>query len=328
MEEPNKVSKNGSISRELSRVKSFFAKMGPGVVTGAADDDPSWISTYSATGAALGFTQLWTVFLTFPLMCAVQLMCARLGLVTGEGLSAAIRKRYSPGVLWFSCSLLVVANVVNIGADLAGMAESLEMVTHLPRVFWLFALTIGILLAVVFWSYRNLARIFKFLTLSLFAYIIAAFLAKPDWAQVVEATFIPHVSWDQKYLATLLGILGTTITPYMFFWQSSQEVEELHAKGVRKSATEEELVDAKQDVLVGMGWAGLEWRCISSYLPLRPRSISLVLRQLRLPNRRRKRCGLSRVTLLIFCLHLELLLPEFWRCQCWLGRQRMQLQRR
>ena len=257
MEEPNKVSKSGSIPRELSRVKSFFAKMGPGVVTGAADDDPSGISTYSATGAALGFTQLWTVFLTFPLMCAVQLMCARLGLVTGEGLSAAIRKRYSPGVLWFSCSLLVVANVVNIGADLAGMAESLEMVTHFPRVFWLFALTIGILLAVVFWSYRKLARIFKFLTLSLFAYIIAAFLAKPDWAQVVEATFIPHVSWDQKYLATLVGILGTTITPYMFFWQSSQEVEELHAKGARKSATEAELVDAKQDVLVGMGWAGV-----------------------------------------------------------------------
>lgn len=247
--------------RHDNQVRQFFAKLGPGVITGAADDDPSGISTYSSTGAALGLTQLWTVFLTFPLMSAVQLMCARLGLVTGEGLGATIRRRYSPLVLWFACSLLVVANVVNIGADLAGMAEALEMVTPVRKWVWLPILAISIVLALIFWSYRKLARIFKWLTLSLFAYVFAAFLARPDWPKVLEATFIPKISLDPQYLSTLVAILGTTITPYMFFWQSAQEVEEERAHGrktleQRRGATKEELRDAGQDVLVGMGWAG------------------------------------------------------------------------
>lgn len=245
-----------------NRVRRFFRDLGPGVVTGAADDDPSGISTYSTTGAAFGYSQLWTVFLTFPLMAAVQIMCARLALVTGEGLAGVIRRRYPRWALWTSCLLLAVANVVNIGADLAGMADALAMVTGVPRAWWPPFLAAGILAALVWWSYRHLARTFKWLTLVLFAYVITAFLARPDWPQVLRATFLPHIEWNPKYLATLVGILGTTITPYMFFWQASQEVEEERSQGrktviSRRGATVEELRQARTDVLFGMGWAGL-----------------------------------------------------------------------
>jgi len=152
------------------RIRHFFRDLSPGVVTGAADDDPSGISTYSITGAAYGLSMLWTVVLTFPMMAAVQLMCARLALVRGEGLAGVIRRRYSRGVLWGACGLLVVANVVNIGADLAGMAEVLEMVTGIHHNLWLPVIAIGIVAVLIWWSYRRLARIFKYLTLVLFAY--------------------------------------------------------------------------------------------------------------------------------------------------------------
>lgn len=244
------------------RVRKFFRGLGPGIVTGAADDDPSGISTYSITGASFGFSQLWTVLLTFPLMAGVQLMCARLALVSGEGLSGVLRRRYPRWVLWFACLLLVVANVVNIGADLAGMAEALEMVTGLPRWIWQPLLALGIVLALVFWSYRRLAQTFKVFTLVLFAYVLAAFLARPNWVEVLEATFVPHIEWTATYFMTLVAILGTTITPYMFFWQASQEVEEERALGrltveARRGASREELREAHTDVLTGMGWAGL-----------------------------------------------------------------------
>lgn len=244
------------------RVRKFFHNLGPGVVTGAADDDPSGISTYSVTGAQFGFNQLWTVLFTFPMMAAVQTMCARLGLVRGEGLAGTIRRFYPRWVLVSSCLLLIVANVINIGADLAGMAESLEMVTHVSRYFWMPVSAVGIVCALIWWSYHRLASTFKWLTLVLFVYGIAAFLAKPDWGEVLRATFLPSIEWNTGYLMTLVGILGTTITPYMFFWQSAQEVEEEREHGkktvqARRGATDEELKLARTDVLTGMGWAGL-----------------------------------------------------------------------
>lgn len=244
------------------RVRRFFKNLGPGVVTGAADDDPSGISTYSVTGAQFGFGQLWTVLFTFPLMAAVQSMCARLGLVRGEGLASTIRRFFPRWVLIVSCLLLIVANVINIGADLTGMAESLEMVTHVSRFFWMPVTAIGIVCALIWWSYRRLANIFKWLTLVLFVYVIAAILAKPDWGVVLRATFLPRIEWNTAYLMTLVGILGTTITPYMFFWQSAQEVEEERERGrrtlsARRGATTDELKIAQTDVLTGMGWAGI-----------------------------------------------------------------------
>ncbi len=244
------------------RFHAFFHGLGPGIVTGAADDDPSGISTYSVAGAAFGPGFLWTVLLTFPLMTAVQTMCARLALVCGEGLAATLRRRYPTWVLWGACLLLAVANVINIGADLAGMGEALELVTGVDERIWPPFLAAGIVAVLVLWSYRHLARILKWTTLALFAYVVAAFLAKPAWGEALRATFVPRLAWEPRYLATLVAILGTTITPYMFFWQAAQEVEEERAEGrrsrrSRRGATGEELAAAQGDILAGMGWAGL-----------------------------------------------------------------------
>jgi NRAMP (natural resistance-associated macrophage protein)-like metal ion transporter len=235
----------------------FFRDLGPGLITGAADDDPSGISTYSVAGAAYGYTGLWTALFSFPLMAAVQLMCARLGMVTGRGLAGVIRRRYPPWVLWAACLLLIVANVFNIGADLGGMADALHMVTGIPAYVgtpFFAALVIGLLFLT---SYRTMARIFKWMTLALFAYIITAFLAHPDWGLVLKATLIPHVEWTRAYLSVLVGILGTTISPYLFFWQAAQEVEEDREHGKktvaeRRGSTDQELLSAKKDVVTGM----------------------------------------------------------------------------
>ncbi|HEU4387100.1 MAG TPA: Nramp family divalent metal transporter [Blastocatellia bacterium] len=246
--------------RAPAQVRRFFSTLGPGLITGAADDDPSGISTYSVAGAAFGYSLLWTALLSFPLMAGVQLMCARLGMVTGRGLAGVVRRRYSRWVLWSACSLLITANVVNIGADLGGMAEATEMVTGIPSFVWT-PVYAGFIVSLLVWSnYRNIVRVFKWLTLVLFAYVAAAFLARPDWSEALKATFIPHVEWSSNFLATLVAILGTTISPYLFFWQASQEVEEEKAKGrltveQREGATMRELADARNDVLTGMGFA-------------------------------------------------------------------------
>jgi NRAMP (natural resistance-associated macrophage protein)-like metal ion transporter len=238
-------------------VQQFLRELGPGLITGAADDDPSGISTYSVAGASYGYATLWTALLSFPLMAAVQLMCARLGMVTGCGLASVIRTRYPRWVLWFACGLVIVANVFNIGADLGGMADAMQMITGIPAYYWtpFFAALIAGLL---FWtSYRTMARVFKWLTLVLLAYVITAFLAHPDWAAVVRATFIPHVEWTKDYIAVLVGILGTTISPYLFFWQAAQEVEEDRDHGKttvaqRRGSTNKELRIAMKDVVTGM----------------------------------------------------------------------------
>jgi NRAMP (natural resistance-associated macrophage protein)-like metal ion transporter len=251
-----------SKAKATERVGRFFRELGPGLITGAADDDPSGISTYSVTGAAFGFAQLWTALFSFPLMAAVQLMCARLGLVAGEGLAAVIRRRYPRWVLWGACALLAFANIVNIGADLSGMAEVMEMMTGLHALVWtpLFA---ALIIALLVWSsYRHMARIFKWLTLVLFAYVAAAFLAHPRWPDVIKATFLPRIEWSAGYLATFVGILGTTISPYLFFWQAAQEVEEERAEGrktvkARRGATDEELRAARTDVAAGMAFSNV-----------------------------------------------------------------------
>ncbi len=238
-------------------LQRFFRDLGPGLITGAADDDPSGISTYSVAGAAFGYAGLWTALFSFPLMAAVQLMCARLGMVTGRGLAAVIRTRYPPWVLWTACALLIVANVFNIGADLGGMADATHMVTGIPAYYCTPAFALLIVVLLFRTSYRTIARIFKWLTLVLFAYVIAAFLARPNWLDVLRATFIPHIEWTRSYIAVLVGILGTTISPYLFFWQAAQEVEEDRAHGKitlaeRRGATDIELRAATKDVVTGM----------------------------------------------------------------------------
>ncbi len=244
------------------RFRRFFANLGPGLITGAADDDPSGISTYSVTGAGFGYAPLWTAVVSFPLMAAVQIMCARLGMVTGLGLAGVIRRHYPRWILWGACLLLVVANIVNIAADLGGMGEVTALLTGVRPYYWT-PLYAGTLVALLYWtSYRLIARIFKWLTLALFAYIAAAFLAHPDWRAVLHATFVPTVEWTGAYWATLVGILGTTISPYLFFWQAAQEVEEEIADGKetvaeREGASNRELRRSRNDVLTGMFFSNL-----------------------------------------------------------------------
>jgi NRAMP (natural resistance-associated macrophage protein)-like metal ion transporter len=237
-------------------IELFFADLGPGLITGCADDDPSGISTYSMSGAVFGYGLLWTALISFPLMVSVQMMCGRLGMVTGRGLAGVVRRRYSKWVLWSACALLIVANVVNIAADLGGMGDGTEMITGINSLFWTPLYTAVIVSFLLWSSYRQIARIFKWLTLVLLAYVITAFFAAVDWRQALLATLLPRLVWSHDYVEVLVGILGTTISPYLFFWQASQEVEEERAKGrnlaQRKGATDEELRALKVDVITGM----------------------------------------------------------------------------
>jgi NRAMP (natural resistance-associated macrophage protein)-like metal ion transporter len=248
----------GPKNREgASLLRRTFAILGPGVITGAADDDPSGISTYSVAGAAYGYATLWIALLTFPLMSAVQLMCARLGMVTGQGLAAAVRDNYPRWVLWGACSILVVANVINIGADLGGMAEATQLITGIRPLLWIPFYALLILGLLIWTSYKLIARVFKWMTLVLFAYVLTSFFAHVDWKQALVVTLVPHLEWSRGFLAVLVGILGTTISPYLFFWQAAEEVEEDRLKGQktlaqRKGSTLKELKDARTDTVIGM----------------------------------------------------------------------------
>lgn len=253
----HKPAENKASNKNGGGVAGYLKALGPGLITGAADDDPSGISTYSIAGAAYGYATLWTALLTFPLMAAVQLMCARLGMVTGRGLGGVIRLRYAGWVSWLACFVVVIANVFNIGADLGGMADCMQMMTGAPAYLWTPIFAVFIIALLLWVSYRTMAHIFKWLTLALFAYFITAFLAHPDWASVFKATFTPHLEWSRSYLSVLVAILGTTISPYLFFWQASQEVEEDRDQGkttvaARKGATDKELHTARTDVVTGM----------------------------------------------------------------------------
>jgi NRAMP (natural resistance-associated macrophage protein)-like metal ion transporter len=210
----------------------------------------------------MGTSLLWTAGATFPLMAAIQLVCARIGLVSGRGLVAAVRNHYPRWFLYAACLLLLVANTFNIAADLSGMADALKMLTGIPSSLSVPALGISILVVTVWTRYRSFAKYLKWLTLVLFAYILAAFLAKPHWAEILRATVVPTVRWDRTWLMTFVGILGTTISPYLFFWQASQEVEEERAQGRtalkhREGATAQQLSDARVDVGIGMLFSNL-----------------------------------------------------------------------
>ena len=243
-------------SAALNPVERFFQDLGPGLITGCADDDPSGISTYSIAGAVFGYATLWTALISFPLMLAVQLMCGRLGMVTGRGLACVIRHNYPKWVLWGACSLLIVANVINIAADLGGMGESAEMVTGVSGKLWTVLFTV-VIVSFLFWSsYRQIARTFKWITLVLLAYVVTAYFAHVDWKAALLATIAPRISWSKEFLSVLVGLLGTTISPYLFFWQAAQEVEEERAEGKvnakRKGASKAELRKLTVDVAVGM----------------------------------------------------------------------------
>lgn len=239
-------------------IKKLLKKLGPGFITGASDDDPSGIGTYSAAGAKFGFGQLWTPLFTFPLMTAVQEMCARIGLVTGRGLAGVMRRQYAPWLLYVCTILLVIANTINIGADIGAMAAAIGLlITSAPFTFVAGALTVAIVVLEVFIPYHIYSRILRVLAFSLFAYWITGFIIKVDWHTVAHWIIVPQWQWSKEYILILVGVLGTTISPYLFFWQASEEVEEEIADGhttltSRRGATKAEIHAMRQDNFIGM----------------------------------------------------------------------------
>ena len=219
-------------STKTPAYRRFLANLGPGIVTGAADDDPSGIATYSIAGAQFGTSLLWTAWLTWPLMAAIQMTCARIGMVTGRGLAGALRQRYPRWVLVGAASALFVANTINVAADLAGMADAAEMLTKINSHFFVVLFGVGISWAVIRFRYHQIASILKWLALVLFAYVLVAFRLRPDWGAVLHDAFVPSRPRGEQW-GMLVAILGTTISPYLFFWQASQEVEEDRALGRR-----------------------------------------------------------------------------------------------
>ncbi len=209
-----------------ARVGHFFRILGPGLITGAADDDPSGISTYSVAGATAGFSMLWLTLISTPMMAVIQGMSSRISMVAGEGLAGVIGKRLPRTAAYSLAGLVIIANTFNVGADLGGMAAAAHMVLPLSVNAWLFFFGIGLIVAQGWLSYATIARVFKWLTLSLFAYIVTAFIVHPPWPQVLLQFITPHVQFDARWLSTMVAVLGTTITPYLFFWQSSLIIEE------------------------------------------------------------------------------------------------------
>ena len=254
-----KIAKNISLvdHRPLKKAKNFWYMLGPGLTTGASDDDPSGIATYSQAGAQNGFGLLWTAGFTFPLMAVIQEMCARVGLVTGRGLAGNIRSHFGRRILYISTLFLFAANTFNIGADIGAMADAVRLIVPINIALLVVVLTVFILMLQIFTPYVKYAKYLKWLALVLFAYIMSAFLAHPKWGTVARYAIVPHITWSKNELLLLCAVLGTTITPYLFFWQTSQEIDEEISQGkvtiaLRRGTSKEELKKMRVDVWSGM----------------------------------------------------------------------------
>lgn len=248
---------------ETLRLRGFFKTLGPGLITGASDDDPSGIGTYSQAGAQLGFSVGWTMLLTYPLMVAIQEISARIGRVTGRGLAGNVC-RYLPGpVLWPILALLFIANTINIAADLAAMGDAVKLLIGGPGLVYVILFGVASLAAQIFMKYTRYVAILKWLTLSLFAYIAALAFIKVPWGEALRGLVVPSVHWTGAFLTTLVAIFGTTISPYLFIWQSSQEAEEQRVdarKGPLKGDSKEaraELRRIRLDTLIGMAFSNV-----------------------------------------------------------------------
>lgn len=241
------VTRHSTIPRRLARLRRhhaharrglgrFLRLLGPGLITGAADDDPSGIATYSQTGAQFGFGQVWTALYQIPLLIAVQESCARIGLVERQGLSAVIKRHYSQRVLVGLVLLVVVANTINIGADIGAVGEAMQLVVPGPFAVYAIGTTLVILGLEIFVSYRAYAHVLKWVTLVLLSYPATTFMVRQPWGEILRATLVPHIEWNFGFLFLIVGVFGTSISPYMFFWQASEEVEEEEAHGITNDA--------------------------------------------------------------------------------------------
>ena len=242
---------------------SWLKKLGPGLITGAADDDPSGIATYSQAGAQFGFQMLWTILFTYPLMVGIQVVSAQIGRVSGKGLAGNIREHFPSWLVRAIVALLLVANTINIAADVSAMGEAVTLIAGGSSRWYAALFGVISLLLQVFIPYSRYVRFLKWLTLALLAYVATVFTVNVPWLQVAAATVMPHVEWSPAYITTLVAVFGTTISPYLFFWQASQEVEELQACP-RSQALREAPEQArahfqriKVDTMIGMGFSNL-----------------------------------------------------------------------
>jgi NRAMP (natural resistance-associated macrophage protein)-like metal ion transporter len=264
---PGVGAREHQIAREPNPLLKWLRVAGPGVVTGASDDDPSGVGTYAVAGATLGFGTLWMILITLPMMIATQFIAGKVGMVTGKGLTAVMRERYPRGVCYSAICGLAIANTLNAGADIGAIAAAVNLIAPLPIAALIVPIS-ALIVALQLWgSYRLIAGIFKWIALALFVYVGAAVYAKPHLADLLRGTFVPTVRFDRTFLAVLVALLGTTISPYMWFWQADQEVEELIAIGQRRlwqrrGATDRELTYAAWDVNLGMLFSNMIAYCI------------------------------------------------------------------
>lgn len=236
----------------MQTIKKFFGRLGPGLVTGSSDDDPSGIATYTQAGAQFGLLTLWTALITFPLMFVIQEMCARIGMVTSQGLATNIKKYYSKPILILAVLFTAPAIILNIGANIAGMGAVANLVMPaVPAFLFSVLFTITLMFSIIFFSYKKIEKILKYLCLSLLLYLVIPFIVGPNWLAVIKNTFIPSIQFNKDYLGVLVAILGTTISPYLFFWQATMEAENNENNSsifVKKS----DIKLMKTDVAVGM----------------------------------------------------------------------------
>ena len=258
------VDRGSTAAVRRSGPSGWLQLLGPGLITGASDDDPSGIGTYSQIGSQFGYGLLWTALFTFPLMAAVQELCARIALETGVGLGVALRRKFPTALVGLCIFALMAANTINVGADLGAIGAGGELLSRgLLKHQWLVLPAALLVVGLQFrLPYGTIFRVFKWLTLALFAYVVTAFIVHPDLRAVVAATFVPHLEFKREFITALVAVLGTTISPYLFFWQASSEVDEMRAAGLlkeqqRRGVSLQELHAARADILVGMFFSNL-----------------------------------------------------------------------
>jgi NRAMP (natural resistance-associated macrophage protein)-like metal ion transporter len=256
------VSKSGKTATSKKNT-SWLKKIGPGLITGAADDDPSGIATYSQAGAQFGFSMLWTIWFTYPLMAAIQIICARIGRVSGRGLATHMRRHYPAWLLYSIVGLLLLANTINIAADLSAMGDALKLVAGGSSHLYAVGFGIASILLQVFIPYSRYVNLLKWLTLALFAYVATVFVVDVPWTEVATRAVLPHATWKPEYVTTVVAVFGTTISPYLFFWQASQEVEEQRVEPNEKplimapAQADENFRRINIDTYLGMGFSNL-----------------------------------------------------------------------
>ncbi|MFC6875926.1 NRAMP family divalent metal transporter [Flavobacterium myungsuense] len=241
-----------------NKIEKFWKLLGPGLVTGASDDDPSGIATYSQAGAQFGLSTLWTAIIAFPLMAIIQQMCARIGIVTSQGLTGTLKKHYSRPILYLMLLFSFPAIIMNIGADIAAMGAVGNMLfPSVDATFFSVFFTVLLLGLIIYLPYQKIASTLKYLCIVMLVYFVVPFLYKQDFSEIIKATFIPTIRFDKHFIAIIVGILGTTISPYLFFWQASVEVEEMKNKNKHIIVNKKIIHEINQDVDFGMTFSGL-----------------------------------------------------------------------